>query len=341
MVRLANPEALLLLLLVPLLLWWIRRRAAPVGVAFPTLGNLVRLPPSWPARMRQALPWLRALVLILIIVALARPQWGVEATKIQREGIAIAMVIDVSGSMAALDLQIGDRQANRLDVVKETFRDFVTGDSGALPGRDGDVIGMITFARYADAISPLTLDHKALIGLLEQVEIVQLPEEDGTAIGDGMVAGIEQLRGAAGASKVMILLTDGSHNAGDAEPIAAAQIASALGIKIYTIGAGTKGVALMPSRNRDGSIDYVPGQVFIDEFTLERVAAMTGGRYFRATDAAALRAIYGEIDRLAKARHVAESYQKYVDVFGPLVALGLGLLLFEVVLVNTCLRTVP
>ena len=117
MVRLANPEALLLLLLVPLLVWWIRRRAAPVGVAFPTLGNLVRLPASWPARMRQALPWLPALVLILIIVALARPLWGVEATKIQREGIAIAMVIDVSGSMAALDLQIGDRQANSFEPV--------------------------------------------------------------------------------------------------------------------------------------------------------------------------------------------------------------------------------
>ena len=190
-------------------------------------------------------------------------------------------------------------------------------------------------------MSPLTLDHNALIGLLEQVEIVQLPEEDGTAIGDGIVAGIEQLRGAAGASKVMILLTDGSHNAGEVEPIQAAQIASALGIKVYTIGAGTRGIALMPSRNRDGSIDYVPGQVFIDEFTLERIATMTGGRYFRATDAAALRAIYGEIDRLAKARHVAESYQKYVDAFGPLLALGLGLLLLEVMLVNTRLRTVP
>jgi Ca-activated chloride channel homolog len=291
--------------------------------------------------MRKALPWLRALVLILLITALARPQWGVEATKIQREGIAIAMVIDVSGSMAALDLQIGERQANRLDVVKETFRDFVAGDNGALPGREGDIIGMITFARYADAMSPLTLDHNALIGLLDQVEIVQLPEEDGTAIGDGMVAGIELLRGAAGVSKVMILLTDGSHNAGDAEPIEAAQIASALGIRIYTIGAGTRGIALMPSRNRDGSINYVPGQVFIDEFTLERIATMTGGRYFRATDEAALRAIYGEIDRLEKARHVAESYQKYVDAFGPLLALGLGLLLLEVMLVNTCLRTVP
>ena len=339
--RLADPQALLLLLLVPPLLWWISRGQAPLGIAYPALGQLVSLPPSWPARLRRALPWLRVLVLMLAIVALARPQWGVEATKIEREGIAIGMVIDISGSMAALDLQLGDRQANRLDAVKETFRDFVTGDDGALPGRDGDVIGMTTFARYADAMSPLTLDHNALLGLLDQVEITQLPEEDGTAIGDGMVAGIEQLRGAAGASKVMILLTDGSHNAGDVEPMQAAQIASALGIKIYTIGAGTRGIALMPTRDRDGSVNYAPAQVFIDEFTLERIASMTGGQYFRATDAAALRSIYGEIDRLEKARHVAESYQSYVDVFAAVVAAGLILLLLEVLLVNTRLRTVP
>jgi Ca-activated chloride channel family protein len=339
--RLADPQALLLLLLVPPLLWWIRRGSAPVGIAYPALGELARLPPSWPARLRRALPWLRAMVLILAIVALARPQWGVEATKIQREGIAIAMVVDVSSSMGALDLQLGDRQANRLDVVKTTFRDFVTGDDGALAGRDGDIVGMITFARYADALSPLTLDHDALLGLLDQVEIVALPDEDGTAIGDGMVVGIERLREAASASKVMILLTDGSHNAGDVEPMQAAQIAGALGIKIYTIGAGTRGIALMPTRDRDGSVNYGPAQVFIDEFTLERIADMTGGQYFRATDAAALSSIYGQIDRLEKARHVAESYQTYVDVFSAVVAAGLVLLLLEVLLVNTRLRTVP
>jgi Ca-activated chloride channel homolog len=339
--RLAAPQALLLLLLVPPLLWWVVRRQGTVGIAYPALGALVRLPPSWPARLRAALPWLRALVLILIIVALARPQWGVEATKIQREGIAIAMVVDVSSSMGALDLQLGDRQANRLDVVKETFREFVAGDDGALAGRDGDVIGMITFARYADALSPLTLDHDALLGLLDQVEMVALPDEDGTAIGDGMVLAIERLREAAGVSKVMILLTDGSHNAGDVEPMQAAQIAAALGIKIYAIGAGTRGIALMPTRDRNGSINYTPAQVFIDEFTLERIANVTGGQYFRATDAAALRSIYGEIDRLEKARHVAESYQTYLDAFPAMIAAGLGLLLLEVLLVNTRLRTAP
>ena len=339
--RVADPQALLLLLLVPPLLWWVSRRQAPVGIAYPALGELVRLPPSWPARLRRGLPWLRALVLILTILALARPQWGVEATRLQREGIAIAMVVDISSSMGALDLQLGDRQVNRLDVVKATFREFVTGDDGALAGRDGDIIGMITFARYADALSPPTLDHDALLGLLDQVEIVALPDEDGTAIGDGMVAAIEPLRAAAGASKVMILLTDGSHNAGDVEPMQAAQIAAALGIKVYTIGAGTRGIALMPTRDRDGSINYAPAQVFIDEFTLERIASLTGGQYFRATDTAALRSIYGEIDRLEKARHVAESYQTYVDFFPVMVAAGLALLLLEVLLVNTRLRTVP
>ena len=161
--RLADPQALLLLLLLPAFVWWLSRRGAPVGVGYPTVGELAHVPPSWPARLRRALPWLRALVLILIVAALARPQWGVQATKIQREGIAVAMVVDTSSSMGALDLQLGDQQANRLEVVKETFREFVRGDGGTLGGRDGDVIGMITFARYADALSPLTLDHEALL----------------------------------------------------------------------------------------------------------------------------------------------------------------------------------
>lgn len=339
--RFAAPYALVLLAVLPMLLVASRRRQRPAALGYPTVGELARLPASPATLLRRALPFLRILVLGLGVLALARPQWGVETTKIYREGIAIAMVVDVSSSMAALDMRIDDRQTNRLDVVKETFRAFVEGDDADLGGRDGDLIGMITFARYADVISPLTLDHQALLELLDQVELVALAEEDGTAVGDALMAGIDRLRRTEGASRVMILLTDGSHNAGDTEPLAAAQVASALGIKVYTIGAGSRGMALMPARTRSGAIEYRPAQVFIDEHSLGQIAALTGGRYFRATDRDALRAIYAEIDRLEKAPNVAEHYQRYIEAFPIVVLLGLGLLLLEIVLINTRLRTVP
>ena len=243
--RLAEPYLLVLLVLVAGLLYVSLRRHRPAVIAYSAIQDLTALAPSLMTRLRRALPVLRALALIACVVALARPQWGVEATKIYRQGIAIAMVIDTSSSMAALDLQIDDRQTNRLDVVKQTFRAFIKGDEQNLDGREGDLIGMLTFARYADGLSPLTLDHEALLALLEHVKIVPLPEEDGTAIGDAIVLGIERLRQVEGASRVMIVLTDGSNNAGDIDPLQAAQIAKVLGIKIYTIGAGSRGAVLI------------------------------------------------------------------------------------------------
>ncbi len=339
--RFAAPYVLLLLLAVPLWWWFSRRRQRSEGIAYPAIGAAAVVAPSFATRLHRALPLLRAVVMILCILAMARPQWGVEATRIYREGIAIAMVVDISSSMAALDLQIDDRQSNRLDVVKATFRDFVQGDDADLPGRDGDLIGMITFAGYADSLSPLTLDHTALVDLLGQIQIVPLPEEDGTAIGDAVVLGIDRLRRTGGSSRVMILLTDGSHNAGDADPLEAAQIASALGIKIYTIGAGSRGIAMMPARARDGGIEFRPTPVFIDEYTLEAIAEATGGRYFRATDSDGLRAIYAEIDRLETSRNVAEHYQQYVEVFAYFLLPALALLLLEILLINTRLRAVP
>ncbi len=177
---------------------------------------------------------------------------------------------------------------------------------------------MVTFARYADNISPPTLDHEALLGLLDQVDIVALPPEDGTAIGDALIRAIDMLEQAKSASKAIILLTDGSYNAGEVEPLVAAQLAAAYGIRIHAIGAGSRGTALMPVAAVDGGTDYLPSEVTIDEATLEQVAGLTGGKYFRATDAAALRAIYAEIDRLEKAPNVAEHQQRYVDLY-PLV----------------------
>jgi Ca-activated chloride channel family protein len=338
--RLANPHALLFLLVVPLLFFLSQRRQRPAAISYSSIHALTGLPSSLLTRLRRVLPVLRVLVLILGILALAQPQWRVETTKIRQEGIAIDMVIDVSRSMTALDLQLDGQQRNRLEVVKHAFRSFIQG-GGEHGDRAGDLIGMVTFARYADSISPLTLDHDLLLSLLDQVGIVTLPEDNGTAIGEAIALGVERLRQSTARSRVLILLTDGSNNAGFTDPLQAAQIARALGIKIYTIGAGSTGMAAVAMQAQDGQIRLQRMPVTIDERPLREIARLTRGQYFRVTDAAALRAIYTEIDRLEKTTTVAEHYQQYVERFSLFLWLGLVLLVLEVVLVTTCLRTIP
>jgi len=339
-VHFADPYAFFLLAFLPLFWWWSRWKKVR-GVPYPSAAALEDLPKSLRQRARPLLPFLRTLTFVLAIIALARPQSGVEVTRIDREGIAIAMVVDVSTSMSALDLELEGRKTNRLDVVKATLEGFVVGDSDSLSGRDGDAIGVITFARYADAISPPTLDHRALMNLLDDVQIIEIPDEDGTAIGDALMLGVDRLREIGDASRVLILLTDGSHNAGEAEPPEAAEIARALGIRVYTIGAGTRGLALMPVPRRDGGVDYMPTQVHIDEFVLKQVADLTGGRYFRATDGDALRDIYTEIDRLEKGTNVVNYFQRYQEAFPYFLLAALGTLLLEIALASTWLRSLP
>jgi Ca-activated chloride channel family protein len=338
--RLASPYALLLLLLIPVFVV-LRQRQRPTTIAYSALQDLVVLPSSLMTRVHRALPGLRALVLGLCIVALARPQQGLEATKTYGEGIAMLMVVDVSSSMGALDLQLNGQQSNRLQVVKHTFRAFVRGGDHGLVGRAGDVIGMVTFARYADSICPLTLDHDTLLSLLEHVEMVSIPEEDGTAIGEAIVLGVEHLRSSTARSRVMFLLTDGANNAGETDPLQAARIAQSLGVKIYAIGTGTRGVAPVPVRTREGHIVLQSMRVSIDERMLTEVAEITGGRYFRATDGAALQAIYTEIDRLEKSTTGIEYVQQYRERFPMVLLPALGLLVLEMVLINTRLRQIP
>ncbi len=339
--RLAVPYALLLLPLIPWVVIRARTRQQAAAVAYSVVGELAMVAPSLLMRLHQALPWLRALAMVLVVLALARPQQGLQTTKIYREGIAIVMVVDTSGSMGALDLAIAGQQSNRLQVVKQTFKRFVEGGGRDLRGRDGDMIGMVTFARYADGLCPLTLDHSTLLAFLEQVDLVTIPEEDGTAIGEAIVAGVERLRRSTASSRVMILLTDGENNAGDTEPLQAATIAQALGIKIYTIGAGTRGVAPMPVRRRDGQVVMQQVRVSIDEPMLTKIAETTGGRYFRATDSAALEAIYAEIDRLEKTAVVEERFQQYRERFILFLLPALGLIVGEALLRTTRLRQIP
>ncbi len=328
--RLAFPYALALLPIVPLAIW-LARRHVTAAFAMSSVWGLDQLPQTWATRIVPILPYLRALALALCIIALARPQWGVEATRVYSEGISIAMVVDISSSMGALDLQIDNERANRLDVVKQTFREFVTGDDGGEGGRANDLIGLITFARYADSLTPLTRDHDALLTLLDQVEIVPFPEEDGTAIGDAVALGLDTLRQASGESKVMIVLADGSSNAGDIEPREAARVAEALGIRIYAIGAGGRGMAEKLVQNSDGTTELRQTRSYIDEDTLEDLALRTGGAYFRAADAGTLKDIYGRIDRMETARTVSENYQQYVEAFPVFVIVAFLLLAFETV----------
>ena len=338
--RLASPYALLILLLVPILLYLYQQQRSSVAVRYSSIADLVALSPSLATRLRWVLPGLRTLALVLCILALARPQRGIEAIKISSEGIAILMAVDISGSMAALDLQVDGRQSSRLDAVKQTFRSFVGGGKN-LSGRDGDLIGMVTFARYPDSLCPLTLDHDTLLSLLDQVDIVSVPEEDGTAIGEAIALGVERLKDSTAKSRIMIVLTDGVNNAGETEPLPAAQIAKALGIKIYTIGAGTRGVAMIPVRSPNGQTVLQRMPVDIDERMLTDVATLTGGQYFRATDGATLQAIYAEIDRLEKTTNVTEHYQQYAELFPLLLLPALACLVLEMVLVNTRFRKIP
>lgn len=371
--RFANPEALsLLLALAPLAWFYLIGRPRP-SVTLPSLEAFAILRPGVAVWLRRALPWMRLLAVALVIGALARPQWGVVEERVYREGIAIAMVVDISSSMGALDLELDERASNRLEVVKRTIRAFVQGepllsDGTTLPdettdagdsqgetretgasetaglereSRAGDLIAMVTFARYADMLSPLTSDHEALLGLLDRVTLAAIPEEDGTAIGDGIASGIDALRKSEGASRVMIVLTDGSNNAGAVPPIEVASAAKALGIRIYTIGAGTRGIALMPARGRDGSMEMRPAPVYIDEFTLEKVAALSGGKFFRATDGAALGKIYAEIDRLEKARQVTQRQQRYAEAAPVFLLAALLLFSLELFLAFTYLRVAP
>lgn len=283
------------------------------------------------ATWRTRLAWLPAALIALaalaLSVALAGPRLPDRDQIVRREGIAIMMVVDVSGSMRALDLSTEDQERTRLEAVMDVFADFVRGD-GELSGRPDDAIGIVSFAGFADTRCPLTLDHDIVMQVAGDLEIVTSRAEDGTAVGDGLGLAVERLRRADAESKVVILLTDGVNNAGEVAPLEAAELAKTLGVKVYTIGAGTTGMA--PVRVQDPFsgrevLRSVP--VEIDEDTLERIAELTGGRYFRATDAEALRRVYALIDELERTEIEDQRYREYTELYAHFVAAGLLLAL--------------
>jgi Ca-activated chloride channel homolog len=352
--RLQDP--LWLLLLVPLAgiaLWQMRRRRR-AAVLYSSVTILKSLPVTMAMRIKRLLPWVLLAGLGLLVIALARPQRGREEFRVRSEGIAIQMCIDRSGSMQALDFQIDQKRANRLAVVKKTFREFVGGGSG-LSGRDDDLIGLIAFGGYADALCPLTLDHAALLHVLEAVEIPQpirdtqgriinerlLQEELSTAIGDALALAVDRLKPIEAKSKIIILLSDGESNAGVVQPAEAAEAAKAFGMKIYTIGVGTTGTVPMPAVDPFGREVLVPQMVRIDEGALKALSDATGGRYFNAQDTETLRNIYGEIDRLEKSVAEGRVYTEYKELYQYAMFPGLGLVLLQLALVSTRFRSLP
>ena len=354
-----SPHYLWLLLVVPVLIWRRTRVDAP-AIEFSHVDATLLLPKT----LRQRVIWvpdaLMYLTIIVLIIAIARPRDGRERTVSQSEGIAIELVVDRSGSMRAMDFRIGGQRVDRLTAIKNVVGKFVLGnefsDETKLDGRFNDLVGLATFAGYADAVTPPTLDHNFLIASLNDARIVDRRSEDGTAIGDAIALATEKLNALDARqdqkikSKIIILLTDGESNAGSLEPVQAAELAAALGIKIYTIGVGTRGEAPVPV------IDPFSGrQVFqsmpvnIDEATLKQIAEMTNAESFRATDTDSLEAIYSAIDELEKTKVQSHQHVDYRELavqshastwgqFPALLSLVLVLLVVRVLLQSLWLR---
>ncbi len=330
MIRFANPEFLVLLLLVPLLVvWHLRRRPRVEGtLRYSNLGVLKKTRPSLKMRLRQGLFGLRVLALALLIIAFARPQSGHTEEEVTAEGIDIMLAVDISSSMLAEDF----KPRNRITVAKMVAGDFIR-------GRHNDRIGLVIFSGQSYTQVPLTLDYGVLLNLLNQVKVGMI--EDGTAIGMALANAVNRLRNSRAKSKVIILLTDGRNNRGEIDPITAAQLAEAMGIRVYTIGVGKRGEALYPIEDPLFGKRYVRMPVQIDEDVLKRVAQITGGRYFRATNKSGLEQIFREIDQLEKTKIEVKSFTRYRELFENYLYVALGLVLVEVVLANTKLRKLP
>lgn len=315
---------LLLAALVAIPVFLLARRA-PGRVQFSSFRLLPGHAGSWRTRSSWIPDALLALAAIALAVALAGPRIGEHYSRIEREGIAIMMVVDTSGSMAALDLSTDDRERTRLEAVQDVFEQFVLGGAG-LPGRPDDAIGVVSFARYADTACPLTLDHTNVTAVARGLEIVTARPEDGTAIGDALGLAVERLRESPARSRIALLLTDGVNNAGLESPNAAAELARTQNVKVYTIGAGTNGLAPMRVRDPFSGREILRSvQVEVDEATLEEIAKRTGGQYFRATDAAGLEEVYREIDRLERTKITEERSRQYREYFSLPLLLGLAL----------------
>lgn len=327
-----NPEYLWLLLIIPVLaaLYLYRERNGKTAAfMFPNLRQVREAEQTNIKNFRHILIVLRLLALALFIVAFARPRLENQKQKVYSEGIDIILAIDLSGSMLAEDFD----PLNRIDAAKTVASDFVK-------QRVSDRIGLVVFSGKGFTQCPLTLDYRLLTRFISELKAGTI-EEEGTAIGTAIATATNRLRESPAKSKVIILLTDGQNNVGEVEPVTAAELAATLGIKIYTVGAGTRGYAKYPTYDPLFGKRYVQVKVDVDDATLTRIAEITGGRYFRATDMESLKKTYDEIDKLEKTKVEVETYSEYKEEFASFLIPGLFLLVLEVALANTRFRKVP
>lgn len=325
----ASPYYLwLLTLLVPIIAYYVwRTLQGGAAIQISTIRGVKGAPRTVRYYLRHLPFVLRAGAFALLIVALARPQNVEQNVSTSTEGIDIILSIDVSGSMLARDFT-----PDRITAAKEVAGSFIS-------DRYGDRIGLVVFAGEAFTQSPLTTDQSTLQTLLARIRSGLI--EDGTAIGNGLATAINRLRESDAKSKVIILLTDGVNNRGEITPLTAAEIAKAQGIRVYTIGVGTMGMAPYPAIDMFGQLTFVNQKVEIDEKTLTAMAEMTGGKYFRATDKAKLQAIYDEINQLEKSKVEVTERVSYHELFLEWVLAALGLLLAEFLLSNLVLKRIP
>lgn len=323
-----NPELLwLALVLLPMIAYYVfLQRKNQVEFRFSNVGVAKAAESNLKSKLIHLPFVLRCLAVALLIVVLARPQSTSSWQDVTTEGIDIVMALDISGSMKAEDFK-----PNRLEAAKKVAKKFIQ-------QRPNDRLGLVVFAGESFTQCPLTTDHSVILNLFNDVESGML--QDGTAIGMGLATSVKRLKESEAISKVVILLTDGDNNSGSIAPATAAEIAKEFGVRVYTIGVGTRGTAPMPFTDPFGRTRYQDMEVKINEELLTRIADMTDGKYFRATDNESLEQVYQEIDELEKSKIDVTEYRKRKEEFLPFAIAALLLLALEVLLKNTLLRSI-
>ncbi len=332
MLRLADPWYLLLLAAIAVMIAYTRKRQPPPRMAVSDTTAAAGVAPTFWLRTRRFLPVISWLILALLAVALSRPQWGVQKIETRTEGVNIVLAMDVSRSMSAFDFKTEGEVVNRLTAVKSVVSDFIA-------GRTGDRIGLVVFGTNAFTQVPLTRDYDTIAYILDRVEIGAAG--DNTAIGDAIGISLKRLKDIKSKSNLIILLTDGKSNAGEMSPAEAAKLAAERGVKVYTIGVGSRGRAPFLVDHPLFGQQYVYRQVDMDEAALKKIAAETGGQYFRAADTKALEKIYDKIDKMEKTTVKVTRFAETRELYGWLVAVAAILLALRVAAGNTRYLEVP